>query len=350
MLALRISGSAGSQNDKPAVFLTSSIHGDEPLGYVLLLRLIDTLLSQYGTNAELTALVDNVEIWINPLANPDGTFFVSDSTIYGATRFNSNQVDLNRNFPDPVKGEHPDSYDWQSETVAMMSFMKKMHPVLSANFHGGSEVVNYPWDSFRQLHPDDAWFRLISRQWVDTAHAFSYPGYMTAEEDGITNGFSWYPVYGGRQDYVNYFIRGREVTIELSNDKIPEENNLDNYWNYNYRSMLGFIEQVNTGISGIVRDSVSGLPVKAMISIPGHDKDNSQVYSDSIQGIYFRLLQEGDYVIESSAAGYTTKQIAVKVEKGQLTRANISPVSPCRIRTLSESLYGYFTYRYFRTR
>jgi hypothetical protein len=323
LLALRISGPAGSQNEKPAVFLTSSIHGDEPLGYVLLLRLIDTLLNQYGKNAELTALVDNVEIWINPLANPDGTFFVSDSTIYGATRFNSNQVDLNRNFPDPVKGEHPDSYDWQSETLAMMSFMKKMHPVLSANFHGGSEVVNYPWDAFRQLHPDDAWFRLISRQWVDTAHAFSYPGYMTAKEDGITNGFSWYPVYGGRQDYVNYFIRGREVTIELSNDKIPGENNLDNYWNYNYRSLLGYIEQVNTGISGIVRDSVTGLPVKAMISIPGHDKDNSQVYSDSIQGLYFRLLQEGNYVIESSAAGYTPKQIAVKVEKGQLTRVNI---------------------------
>ncbi len=39
---------------KPAVLLTSTIHGDEPLGYVLLLSLIETLLSQYGTNAEIT--------------------------------------------------------------------------------------------------------------------------------------------------------------------------------------------------------------------------------------------------------------------------------------------------------
>ena len=74
---------------------------------------------------------------------------------------------------------------------------------------------------------------------------------MTAEDNGITNGYSWYPVYGGRQDYVNYFIHGREVTIELSDDKIPDENKLDNYWKYNYRSLLQYIEQVYTGISGI---------------------------------------------------------------------------------------------------
>ncbi len=323
LLAMRISGSVRSSYRKPVVFLTSSIHGDEPLGYVLLLRLIDTLLSQYGMNAEITKLADSVEIWINPLGNPDGTFFDSDSTIYGATRFNSNQVDLNRNYPDPVKGEHPDSYAWQPETVAMMNFMNVIHPVLSVNFHGGSEVVNYPWDSFRQLHPDDGWFRMISKQWVDTARTYSYPGYMTAENNGITNGFSWYPVYGGRQDYVNYFLRGREVTIEMSEDKIPGENILENYWNYNYRSMLQYIEQAYTGISGVVRDSVTRMPLKAMIAIPGHDKDNSQVYSDSSQGIYFRLTGEGNYLIEASAPGYFSKQIKVIVEKGGLTRADL---------------------------
>jgi hypothetical protein len=323
LLVIRISGSSGPLINKPAVLLTSSIHGDEPLGFVLLLRLIEYLLSQYGINPEITSLVDSAEIWINPLANPDGTFFTSDSTIYGATRFNSNHVDLNRNYPDPVKGDHPDLYAWQTETVAMMDFMKTLHPVLSANFHGGTEVVNYPWDSFSRLHADDTWYRMISRQWVDTAQAYSYPGYMTAEDNGITNGFSWYVVYGGRQDYVNYFIHGREVTIELSTDKIPDENNLDKYWTYNYRSLLQYIEQVHTGISGIISDSITGLPVKAMITIPGHDEDNSQVYSDSTRGYFCRLTPEGDYVFDISAIGYESKRIPVKIEKGHVTRANI---------------------------
>jgi hypothetical protein len=320
---MKIAGAAGTGEIKPVVLLTSSIHGDEPLGYVLLLRLVEHLLSQYGTHADITTLVDSADIWINPLANPDGTFFVSDSTIYGATRFNANHIDLNRNFPDPVKGEHPDSYPWQTETVAMMNFMKSIHPVLSVNFHGGSEVVNYPWDSFSRLHPDDAWYRLISRQWVDSAQAYSYPGYMTAEENGITNGYSWYPVYGGRQDYVNYFIHGREVTIELSNDKIPDESNLDNYWNYNYRSLLQYIGQVNTGISGIVSDSINGFPLKAIISIPDHDEDGSRAYSDSTNGYYCRLAAEGNYVIDVSASGYASKQLSVAIVKGRLTHTNV---------------------------
>jgi hypothetical protein len=323
LLMMKISGPANSNEIKPAVLLTSSIHGDEPLGYVLLLRLIESLLSQYGTSTEIRTLVDSSEIWINPLANPDGTFFTSDSTIYGATRFNKNHIDLNRNFPDPVKGEHPDSYTWQTETIAMMEFMKRVHPVLSVNFHGGSEVVNYPWDSFSRPHADDAWFRMISRQWVDTAHTYSYPGYMMAEENGITNGYSWYVVYGGRQDYVNYYLHGREVTIELSNDKIPDENMLDNYWTYNHRSLLQYIEQVYTGVSGIISDSLTGMPVKAMISIPGHDQDNSEVYSDSTRGYYCRLAEEGNYVIDVSASGYKSKQIAVRIEKGRSSLINI---------------------------
>jgi hypothetical protein len=323
LLAMKISGPAGSGVIRPVVLLTSTIHGDEPLGYILLLRLIESLLSQYGTNAEITTLVDGIEIWINPLANPDGTFFNSDSTIYGATRFNKNHIDLNRNFPDPVKGEHPDLNTWQTETVAMMNFMASRHPVLSANFHGGSEVVNYPWDSFSRLHADDTWYRLISRQWVDTAQTYGYPGYMSAEDRGITNGYSWYVVYGGRQDYVNYFAHGREVTIELSNDKIPGENILDNYWSYNYRSLLQYIGQAFTGLSGIISDSLTGLPVKAMISIPGHDRDNSQVYSDSLDGYYCRLAGQGNYVFDISAFGYISKQIPVKIEKGRLTHSNI---------------------------
>jgi hypothetical protein len=178
-----------------------------------------------------------------------------------------------------------------------------------------------------KLHPDDAWYRMISRQWVDTSQAYSYPGYMTAEDNGITNGYSWYVIYGGRQDYVNYFLHGREVTIELSNNKMPDESDLDDYWKYNYRSILQYIEQACTGISGVIRDSLTGMPVKAMVSIAGHDKDNSHVYSDSVNGYYCRLATEGNYVIEISALNYASKQISVEVSNGLLTPTdvNLSP-------------------------
>jgi len=66
-----------------------------------MLRLIDSLLTSYGSNPRITYVIDNAEIWINPNANPDGTYHGGNGTVYGATRYNVNGYDLNRNFPDP---------------------------------------------------------------------------------------------------------------------------------------------------------------------------------------------------------------------------------------------------------
>ena len=68
---------------------TSSMHGGETAGYVLMLRLIDTLLSGYGITPKITNIVKNVEIWINPLANPDGTYWGGNNTVNQAKRTSS---------------------------------------------------------------------------------------------------------------------------------------------------------------------------------------------------------------------------------------------------------------------
>lgn len=64
-----------------------------------MLRLIDTLLSSYGTDQRLTNLINNLEIWICPDTNPDGTYYGGNNSVSGARRYNYNGYDLNRNFP-----------------------------------------------------------------------------------------------------------------------------------------------------------------------------------------------------------------------------------------------------------
>ena len=102
----------------------------------------------------------------------------------------------------------------------MMRFLAKHRFVLSANFHSGEEVVNYPWDRWSRDHPDKEWFYMISRAYADTVHRHAPYGYMNYLDNGVTNGYYWYPVNGGRQDYVTYELQGREVTIELDSDYI----------------------------------------------------------------------------------------------------------------------------------
>jgi hypothetical protein len=307
LLVARISDNVGMEENEPQFLYTSSIHGDETTGYILMLRLIDYLLSNYNVDSRITDMVNGIDIFINPLANPDGTYHGGNSTVQGAYRFNANWIDLNRNYPDPEDGPHPDGEDWQIETQHFMAFAEAKHFVASTNFHGGEVVCNYPFDTWPRLAADDAWWKYVCHEYADTVHANCPWGYMTGFDNGITNGYAWYTVAGGRQDYMNYFHQCREFTLEISTTKLLETDSLPYYWNYNYRSILNYIEQSSFGIRGTVKDSVTGWPVEAEVFITLHELDSSWVYSKLPTGNFHRLVYAGNYTVRFSAPGYITK-------------------------------------------
>jgi len=319
ILGLRISDHAGTEENEPEFLYTSTIHGNETTGYILMLHLADYLLTGYGTDTSITGLVNNFDIVICPLTNPDGTYKGGNSTVNGATRYNANNVDLNRNYPDPQDGQHPDGNAWQPETVAFMNFAKQNSFTMAANFHGGTEVVNYPWDTWPRLSADDAWWISVSRQYADTVHLYSPADYMNQYDKGITNGYQWYEVDGGRQDYMNYFHYCREATIEVSDAYILPVSQLLPHWEYNYHSLINYIKQAGYGLHGLVTDSLSGEPLYAKVFIPGFDKDSSHVYTDPQVGDYHRLLIGGEYTVTYSAAGYLPKTIKVQLTDKQTT-------------------------------
>ena len=287
---------------RPNFFYSSTMHGDETLGYSLMLMLINEILVN-NESPEIDNLLSNVSIYINPLENPDGTYKVSDETVFGSARYNANGEDLNRNYPNPLKGDHPDFADWQAETIAMMDYLSKIRPNISANFHGGAEVVNYPWDTYVALHPDDEWLKLISSEYADTAMEVRLD-YMDEFPGGITNGYDWYWAFGTRQDYVCYYLNGRELTIELFDVKTTPESLIKELWDANRNSMINLIAQSQYGLHGIVTDFLTGNAIEAKIEIPGYDDINTEVYSDSVSGFFVKYLKEGIYNIEISAAGY----------------------------------------------
>ncbi len=315
VLALRISDNPGIAPSKPEVFYSSTMHGDETGGFILMMRLADYLLSNYNNDPRVKELVDNLNIWINPLANPDGTYNSGDA-ITAPVRFNAHGIDLNRNFPDPTL---PDMV-YEKETLGMMSFMRKHHFVLSANFHAGSEVENYPWDRWLTvLHADDAWFYRISRTYADTAQAYGGPGYMSDQQNGVTRGAVWYIVNGGRQDFMTQYLHGREVTIELDYTHVTPASQLPLLWDNNRHSLLGYLENALYGVHGRVLDSETNAPVPAEVFIKGHDVDSSQVYADTLTGDFVRLLAAGTWPVTFSASGYRDTTISITVNDRQKT-------------------------------
>lgn len=323
ILIVQISNNVGNREDEPSFLYTSSMHGDELAGYVLSLRLIDYILDGYTNDPRLTDLVDNIDIWINPLANPDGAYFGGNQSVSSATRYNANWVDLNRNYPDPEDGPHPDGNPYQPETNIFIGLADTVDFTISANMHGGVEVCNYPWDTWSNTTADDSWWQYVCQEYADECQANSSNGYFNYLNDGITNGHDWYEVDGGRQDYMNYFRYCREFTLELSNDKTPNPNDLPDLWEANYLSLLNYMEQSLYGIRGIVTDSITGLPIRAKVEIIGHDVDSSHVYSNLPVGNYHRYLIQANYNITFSKNGYHTKTINTTILNNTITIENI---------------------------
>lgn len=241
LLSLRIHGTAEAA---PQFFYSSSIHGDEVTGYYFMLRLIDTLLTGYGIDPELTHLVDSVDIYINPLANPDGTYAGGNNTLNGAMRYNANWVDLNRNYPCPfgVQAANP----LQQENQAMIDYVSAHHFRLSANLHGGAEVMNYPWDSYEsweQQHPQANWWKEVCQRFIDTTRLYSPYHFNDVIACGYVNGGDWYVISNGRQDYMNGLQNCLELTMEISSTKKLSSDQLDEYWRFQHRSLINYIKE-----------------------------------------------------------------------------------------------------------
>ena len=309
ILCLKISDSVDKEEPEPGFFYSSSIHGDELTGYVLMLRLADYLLSNYGQNEEATRLVDEMQIHINPLSNPDGAYALSDNDVSGATRYNANYEDLNRNYPDFWSS---DPARIEKENLAMIDYVDAHDFVMSVNVHGGSDVLNYPWDGFRssqKKHADANWWKAICARYVDSCRLVDAASYRDVNSQGYIHGGDWYVVHNGRQDYFNVYNHIRELTLEISVTKLPNSSYLPHFWDINWRSLINYMKEAEYGIRGIVSDSLSGEPLRAFLHVLDVDKDSSQIYSSAIHGAYFRPIEAGTYDLRFSAPGYHTKTI-----------------------------------------
>ncbi len=322
----------GNPDGKPKFLYSSTMHGDEVTGMILMLRLINEFCT--SNDNRIQNILNNVDLFIFPCTNPDGTYYGGNNSVSGARRANGNNIDLNRHFPDFDDGPHPDGATYyQDETQWMMDLAQQYLFTMGANYHGGAEIVNYPWDTYQPLHPDDAWWQYVSREYAQLCQAVSSSYMKTANSSGdtpsgITNGYAWYTITGSRQDYMNYYGQCRELTIECSKNKTPSASSLPNYWNYNHNAMLTFIEQCLNGIHGVVKDANTNQPiVGATITVQNHDAFGSEVSTHAI-GDFHRPIKGGTYTLTIAKEGYYPASVQVTVADGGSVELNNIVLTP----------------------
>ena len=93
-----------NNNEKNSIMYLANIHGNETIGREICLYLINYLCEEYQKNNSIKNFVNNTNIYIMPTLNPDGFENKDISGNWNPTRFNSNNIDLNRDFPDQYIG------------------------------------------------------------------------------------------------------------------------------------------------------------------------------------------------------------------------------------------------------
>lgn len=312
---IQISDNVDKDEAEPQFKYIANMHGDEVVGREISLYLIEFLCSQYGINDRVSRLINETNIFIIPSMNPDG--------YERRQRGNANNIDLNRNFPDQFSSPANTKTGRQPEVAAVMGFVEKYNFVLSANFHGGAVVANYPYDGNSNYRsgqyspsPDDAVFKYLASTYSNK-HRFMHDSREFSS--GITNGAEWYVLYGGMQDWNYVYNQGVfEITIELSDNKWPSAATLPTSWDDNREAMLSYMELVHQiGVRGTVKNT-HGVPLAATITVQGNTRT---IKTNPAHGDYYRLLTPGTYTLSVSTPGYISASTEITIPVGQTAQA-----------------------------
>jgi len=301
---LKITDNIDIEEAEPEVKLISTMHGDEVTGMEMELFLIENILKGYAAdNDTMKFIVDNTELYVMPLMNPDG----NESN----TRYNANGYDLNRNFPEGTYYE-ADSVNptLLPEIQAMIDFTSGHNFIMSTNYHGGALVANYLYDKDFGVSnysyaacPDDPHVTWMAYNYSErNAPMFT----STSFTDGITNGCEWYTIDGGMQDWNYRYHNDLDITLEISSTKWPSYTYIPGFWADNREAMFWYISAAHKGIYGTVTDASTGDPLEASIEISGISK---VYYTDPDLGDYYRILKPGTYTMTVSADNYYSQTI-----------------------------------------
>jgi hypothetical protein len=214
--AVKISDNPDIKENEPEVFYNALSVSDQPLGMMTVMYFMVHLLENYGTDPEVTYLVNNRELYFVPVINPDGYVYNEKMSpkgggTWGKNRRNNGEtfgVNLIRNYsykwgndnigssPNPqdrgYRGTAPFS---EPETQAVRDFCLSHNFVICNTYFGYGETVYPPWAYVQNQTPDAPKFnRLIKIATAINGYANGY--FLPPTEFGLANGTSQDWMYG----------------------------------------------------------------------------------------------------------------------------------------------------------
>ncbi len=211
------------ESDEGDVVFFALHHAREWLSVEMALYLTEHILANYSTNAQLQADVNNLEIWIVPVVNPDGFAYTqlppaspTDPLETWPRYWRKNRrdnldgsygVDLNRNWGFQwglSSGSSP--WTWhetyrgpsafsEPETIALRNFVKGLHNLKTlVTYHTFSQLFLRPWSYTTADAPGEETLKqlvLRSIAAIQAVHGVTYSETISYTSSGETTDYLW---------------------------------------------------------------------------------------------------------------------------------------------------------------
>lgn len=331
--AIKLSDNVSEYEDEPCFYFVGEHHAREPISLEMVMAILNHLLDGYGSDPELTSIVDNSQIWFVPLLNPDGHKIVIDQT---EVWWRKNLQDNNSNHTIDIgnQGNGADGADLNRNYGYEWGFMNASGSPSSITYHGSEAFSEVETQAFRDLLA--AWPFLAGISYHTYGEYVLYPfGYMydiispdATEQQALANAmastisgqngghyspmpsYQLYPVSGSSDDWA-YGSEGIfAYTIEMATEFIPPASDVPLIIQNNLSAAMLLLDRVNRKIlKGHVHDALTGSPLQAQIHVAGLDDNPLRTWStfaDSTYGSFFRFLPVGTYSVKFICPGYET--------------------------------------------
>jgi len=172
---VKITSQQGDKAAKKRVWFQGMQHAREWISGATMQFVADYFASNYGKNSRVTSILDQVELVIVPVCNPDGYEYTwGGDRLWRKTRATVNGrktgVDPNRNWPDHW-GTGGSSTDPSSDTymgpkpgsepevqALMKEYAKTPNVIGAVDFHSYSQLILRPYGWTQNRSPDEAAF------------------------------------------------------------------------------------------------------------------------------------------------------------------------------------------------
>lgn len=290
---VKVSDNVGLDETEPEVFYNSLIHAREPMSLECLLYFLEYLTSHYGTDDDVTFLINNREMFFLPVFNPDGYVWNETTNPDGGGLWRKNRrgdlstvwgVDLNRNFgyqwgyDDIGSSSNPSSIQYrgtgpfsepESQVMRVFVIGREFRTVL--NLHSCIHSLIRPW-GFAQLPLNPLRDQYLYDAWGDILTTVNNYAYTDAYP---TNGIQddWF--YGERSDKPKMYSFSGEVG-----------QNSDGYWPP--PSRIDPVVQENIPMELLI-SWVAGSYVTMQQSVWTYSDQNSSGYPDPGEEAYLSI-------------------------------------------------------------